>query len=280
MSRLTRQTAALPEQERLPERILQFGDGNFLRGFADDFVDRMNREADFNSGVVIVPPASTGKTPRINRQDGLYHLFLRGRQDGHTVDERRLIGCVTRAMDVYDQWEELLAFVCRKELRFVISNTTEAGICYVPDCRFDDAPPSSFPAKVTRLLWQRWHAGEGGLIFLPLVRMVVTDEFYRQSCPFRRKFPRHGIVTLDNPQAEGLRCVHQRVLQPRFRLQLFCQLGGIARYDPIHQRVTECILLPDPADKCLLQCPVTGMAQDHLSQGLSVIRDQLAGQEN
>ena len=62
MSRLTRQTAALPEQERLPERILQFGDGNFLRGFADDFVDRMNREADFNSGVVIVPPASTGKT--------------------------------------------------------------------------------------------------------------------------------------------------------------------------------------------------------------------------
>ena len=110
--------------------------------------------------------------------------------------------------------------------------------------------------------------------------MVVTDEFYRQSCPFRRKFPRHGIVTLDNPQAEGLRCVHQRVLQPRFRLQLFCQLGGIARYDPIHQRVTECILLPDPADKCLLQRPVTGMAQDHLSQGLSVIRNQLAGQEN
>ena len=111
MSRLTRQTAALPEQERLPERILQFGDGNFLRGFADDFVDRMNREADFNSGVVIVPPASTGKTPRINRQDGLYHLFLRGRQDGRTVDERRLIGCVTRAIDVYDQWEELLALV-------------------------------------------------------------------------------------------------------------------------------------------------------------------------
>lgn len=62
MSRFTRQTAALPEQERLPERILQFGDGNFLRGFADDFVDRMNREADFNSGVVIVLPASTGKT--------------------------------------------------------------------------------------------------------------------------------------------------------------------------------------------------------------------------
>lgn len=62
MSRLTRQTAALPEQERLPERILQFGDGNFLRGFADDFVDRMNREANFNSGVVIVLPASTGKT--------------------------------------------------------------------------------------------------------------------------------------------------------------------------------------------------------------------------
>ena len=180
MSRLTRQTAALPEQERLPERILQFGDGNFLRGFADDFVDRMNREADFNSGVVIVPPASTGKTPRINRQDGLYHLFLRGRQDGRTVDERRLIGCVTRAIDVYDQWEELLALVCRKELRCVMSNTTEAGVCYVPDCRFDGAPPAAFPAKVTRLLWQRWHAGEGGLIFLPCELIADNGKTLRE----------------------------------------------------------------------------------------------------
>lgn len=167
MALLTRQTAELPVREKLTERILQFGDGNFLRGFVDDFVDRMNETADFGSGVVIVPPASRGKAQRINRQDGLYHLFLRGRLDGRTVEERRLIGCVTRAMDVYDQWEELEELACREELRFVISNTTEAGIGYVPGCRLEDAPPVSFPAKVTKLLWRRWEAGRRGLIFLP-----------------------------------------------------------------------------------------------------------------
>ena len=62
---------------RMPERVLQFGDGNFLRGFVDDFIDQMNEKADFDSSVVIVPPASTGKTGRINRQDGLYQLYQR-----------------------------------------------------------------------------------------------------------------------------------------------------------------------------------------------------------
>ena len=136
---------------RMPERVLQFGDGNFLRGFVDDFIDQMNEKADFDSSVVIVPPASTGKTGRINRQDGLYQLYLRGRLNGQVVNQRRLIRCVSRALDVFIQWQELLDFGCGDELRFVISNTTEAGIVYDPTCRFDDCPPASFPAKLTRL---------------------------------------------------------------------------------------------------------------------------------
>ena len=152
---------------RMPERVLQFGDGNFLRGFVDDFIDQMNEKADFDSSVVIVPPASTGKTGRINRQDGLYQLYLRGKLNGQVVNQRRLIRCVSRALDVFTQWQELLDFGCGDELRFVISNTTEAGIVYDPACRFDDCPPASFPAKLTRLLWQRWHAGKPGLILLP-----------------------------------------------------------------------------------------------------------------
>ena len=127
----------------------------------------MNEKADFDSSVVIVPPASTGKTGRINRQDGLYQLYLRGKLNGQVVNQRRLIRCVSRALDVFTQWQELLDFVCGDELRFVISNTTEAGIVYDPTCRFDDCPPASFPAKLTRLLWQRWHAGKPGLILLP-----------------------------------------------------------------------------------------------------------------
>lgn len=114
-----------------------------------------------------MPPASTGKTGRINRQDGLYQLYLRGKLNGQVVNQRRLIRCVSRALDVFTQWQELLDFVCGDELRFVISNTTEAGIVYDPTCRFDDCPPASFPAKLTRLLWQRWHAGKPGLILLP-----------------------------------------------------------------------------------------------------------------
>ena len=152
---------------RMPERVLQFGDGNFLRGFVDDFIDQMNEKANFDSSVVIVPPASTGKTGRINRQDGLYQLYLRGKLNGQVVDQRRLIRCVSRSLDVFTQWQELLDFVCGDELRFVISNTTEAGIVYDPTCRFDDCPPASFPVKLTRLLWQRWHAGKPGLILLP-----------------------------------------------------------------------------------------------------------------
>lgn len=159
--------AEAPLSRRMPERVLQFGDGNFLRGFVDDFIDQMNEKADFDSSVVIVPPASTGKTGRINRQDGLYQLYLRGKLNGQVVNQRRLIRCVSRALDVFTQWQELLDFVCGDELRFVISNTTEAGIVYDPTCRFDDCPPASFPAKLTRLLWQRWHAGKPGLILLP-----------------------------------------------------------------------------------------------------------------
>lgn len=77
--------AEAPLSRRMPERVLQFGDGNFLRGFVDDFIDQMNEKADFDSSVVIVPPASTGKTGRINRQDGLYQLYLRGKLNGQVV---------------------------------------------------------------------------------------------------------------------------------------------------------------------------------------------------
>lgn len=139
--------AEAPLSRRMPERVLQFGDGNFLRGFVDDFIDQMNEKADFDSSVVIVPPASTGKTGRINRQDGLYQLYLRGKLNGQVVNQRRLIRCVSRALDVFTQWQELLDFVCGDELRFVISNTTEAGIVYDPTCRFDDCPARLLPRQ-------------------------------------------------------------------------------------------------------------------------------------
>lgn len=150
-----------------PERVLQFGDGNFLRAFCDCFIDIMNQKAGFNGKVVVVPPASTGKTGRINEQQGLYQLFLRGKVNGSVLEERRLVSCISRAVDVFTQWDELLQIACQPELQFVISNTTEAGITYDPSCHFDDLPPRSFPAKVTRLLWERWRSGASGWTFFP-----------------------------------------------------------------------------------------------------------------
>ena len=91
-----------------PERVLQFGEGNFLRGFADHFIDVMNERAGFNGKAVVVPPASTGKAARINAQEGLYQLCLRGKYDGAVVNDRRIISCISRGLDVFTDWEELL----------------------------------------------------------------------------------------------------------------------------------------------------------------------------
>ena len=150
-----------------PEKVLQFGEGNFLRAFADWMINKANHQGLFQGSIVLCQPIAQGLGPVINRQDGLYQLYLRGKLNGQVVDQRRLIRCVSRSLDVFTQWQELLDFVCGDELRFVISNTTEAGIVYDPTCRFDDCPPASFPVKLTRLLWQRWHAGKPGLILLP-----------------------------------------------------------------------------------------------------------------
>ena len=104
--------------------------GNFLRGFADHFIDVMNERAGFNGKAVVVPPASTGKAARINAQEGLYQLCLRGKYDGAVVNDRRIISCISRGLDVFTDWEELLRTARSPALRFVISNTTEAGIVY------------------------------------------------------------------------------------------------------------------------------------------------------
>ena len=153
--------------DRAPERVLQFGEGNFLRGFADYFIDVMNERVNFQSKVVVVPPASAGKTGRINGQEGLYQLCLRGRLDGAAVDQRRVISCISRAVDVYEAYEAFLETARNPDMRLIISNTTEAGIVYDPSCTPEDRPPASFPAKLTRLLWERYQAGLPGYLILP-----------------------------------------------------------------------------------------------------------------
>lgn len=149
-----------------PERVLQFGEGNFLRAFVDYFIDEMNEKAGFDSKVVLCQPIAPGLAPMINGQDGLYTLFLRGRENGQQVNRKRVISCVSRCLNPYEDYQALLDCAKNPDLRFLVSNTTEAGIVFDSACKKDDAPPASFPGKLTAFLHERWKLGMKGFIIL------------------------------------------------------------------------------------------------------------------
>lgn len=143
-----------------PERILQFGEGNFMRAFVEDFTDQMNEKAGFHSKVVLVQPrpAHASPDPRelLNEQEGLYTLCLRGSQSGRKTERTRVISCVSRCLNAYSDYEEVMQCAANPDLRFITSNTTEAGIVYDPACRLTDRPAASFPAKLTQFLYRRY----------------------------------------------------------------------------------------------------------------------------
>ncbi len=152
--------------ESAPERVLQFGEGNFLRAFVDYFIDNLNEKAGFNGKVVLAQPIAPGLADMINKQEGLYTLFLRGQENGEKVNRKRVISCVSRCINPYQDYTALLDCAKNPDLRFLVSNTTEAGIVFDPDCKFDDTPPGSFPAKLTRFLYERYQLGLPGFVIL------------------------------------------------------------------------------------------------------------------
>lgn len=152
-----------------PERVLQFGEGNFLRAFVDYFIDVMNEKAGFNSKVVLCQPIAPGLADMVNDQEGLYTLFLRGYENGKKVNQKRVISCVSRCLNPYKNYDEVLACAENPDLRYIACNTTEAGITYDPSCQFADVPAGSYPAKLTQFLYKRFEkfgkeAGKGFVI--------------------------------------------------------------------------------------------------------------------
>ena len=150
MKTLNRKNVA--DTPKHPERILQFGEGNFLRAFVDWMVQRMNERVDFDSSIAIVQPIAQGLGDLINKQDGLYHLVLEGMKHAEAVSETELINCVTRCINPYDEFASYQALVESADLRFVVSNTTEAGIQWTDGETLDMQPQPSFPGKMTALL--------------------------------------------------------------------------------------------------------------------------------
>ena len=160
------------QAQALPVRVLQFGQGNFLRGFVDWQIDLLNERCGMDLGVVIVRPTSRSKAPLLDTQGGCYTTLLRGLDAaGSLQTDVRIIHCVQRELDLAVHWQDYLALATNPDVRFVVSNTTEAGIAVNTTDQYDDQPPNSFPAKLTRWLHARCvHFGADpgkGLILLP-----------------------------------------------------------------------------------------------------------------
>lgn len=154
-----------------PERIVQFGEGNFLRAFADWMIDDLNGRGLLQSQVLVVQPIRQGLAAQLNAQDGLYTVLVRGTENGKVVEAPRVVTAICRALDPYANWSDLVASFQSEELRFILSNTTEAGIAYVGEVFDAGRCPESFPAKIATLLHARFLAVGGrrerGLVFVP-----------------------------------------------------------------------------------------------------------------
>ncbi|MFI3237798.1 MAG: tagaturonate reductase [Lachnospiraceae bacterium] len=147
-------------------KVLQFGEGNFLRAFVDYFFDILNEKCDFNGKITLVQPIANGLTDMINNQDGLYTLYLRGREKGQQVNQKRIISSVSNCINPYADFAGFLNYADEDDLRFIVSNTTEAGITFDDTCKFDDAPQTSFPGKLTRFMYERFTKGKKGFVIL------------------------------------------------------------------------------------------------------------------
>ena len=156
---------------KLPEKVIQFGEGNFLRGFVDWMFNKMNRDGLFNGKVVAIQPIKHGMIDKLNEQDGLYTLLLRGIKDGKIVQKKEIITSVSRGINIYSDYAKYLKIAENPDMRVVISNTTEAGISYCATDKPDDIPPSSYPAKLAVLLYERYKKFDGdnnrGFIIIP-----------------------------------------------------------------------------------------------------------------
>jgi tagaturonate reductase len=169
MKKLNRKNTGL---ERLqPIKVVQFGEGNFLRAFVDYAFQELNDTVDFNAGIAVVQPIENGMVDLINNQDGLYTLFMKGLDKGKEIQDKKLISNLVKGINPYAHFDDYLALAKEEELAFIISNTTESGIAYVASDTPLMLPPSSYPAKLAVLLYIRYKHFNGdptkGLAIIP-----------------------------------------------------------------------------------------------------------------
>lgn len=174
--------------KNLKETILQFGEGNFLRAFVDWMIDLSNEKYKRPGSVVIVQPIEQGLTDLINEQDGLYTLSMRGNSDQGKKIKNRIIKSVSRAINPYNDFCSYKDFLESEDLRYVVSNTTEAGIVFKEEDLKEDEVQKSFPAKVAQLLYFRYRKFNGakdkGLVFFP-VELIDDNGYFLKKYVFK-----------------------------------------------------------------------------------------------
>ena len=149
------------------EKIIQFGEGGFLRGFVDWILMEMNEKTGFNASAVVVQPIEKGMCDMLSSQNCVYTHIMRGLENGKPKTESKIIDVISRCVKPYDNYDEYMELAENKDLRFVFSNTTESGIVYDENDDLYAKPPKSFPAKLTALLYKRFELGLDGFIFMP-----------------------------------------------------------------------------------------------------------------
>lgn len=164
------------------ETVIQFGEGGFLRGFADYFFQKLQDKGLFDGSVVIVQPIEKGMCSVLEQQGCEYNLFLRGIDNGQVVDEHTHIDIISRCVNPYENFESYMKLAENPDFRFIVSNTTEAGIEYVDSNQFTDAPARSFPGKLTQLLYKRFRLRLKGFIILSCELIDHNGEELEKCC--------------------------------------------------------------------------------------------------
>ena len=158
-------------ENKFPIKIVQYGEGNFLRAFVGYAFQKLNTELGFNAGIAVVQPIENGLVDMLNEQNGLYTLFLNGIANGKEIQTKELVTNIVKGIDPYSSFQDYLQLAKEEELEFIISNTTEAGIAFDSQDTKDMQPPNSFPAKLTLLLYERFKCFNGnpekGLTIIP-----------------------------------------------------------------------------------------------------------------
>lgn len=168
-----------------PVKVLQFGEGNFLRAFVDYMIDIANEKGAFNGDIVLVKSITFGSLERFKEQDCQYTVQLRGIVDKTPQRINRIVTSVADAVDAYEEYEKYAGYAKLDTLRFIVSNTTEAGIVYDDTDQFAFTPPKTYPGKLTKFLYERYKHFDGaldkGLIILP-VELIDDNGIHLREC--------------------------------------------------------------------------------------------------